>query len=220
MADETTTTATASDVSTAQGGQTQPPAQPGSQAQAPQATNPPAVDIEKELQRIKSQMGREAAEARRAAQAAQDRAAAAERQIREQRLAGMDDLERSKFERDEAYAYARSVEQQAQVGQQNIQRERDIADLMAEYGAPREVFDEATDYTDAIKRARAYEKRNREKQIEETVTKRLQKAEANSVDLGGGAPSTPVTRQEEKYREAWRKKDAKSYVLEILSSRN
>ena len=187
MADENARTATASETSTAQPGQAQPPAQPSNPASTTQDKTP-ALDMEKELQRIKSQMGREAAAARRAAEEAQARAAAAERQIREQRLSGMDELERAKYERDEAFQNAGYLQQQIQQQAQNAQRERDVAELMADYGAPRETFDDATDYADAVRKARAYEKAQREAQIEERVQKRLAKAEANAPDLGGGKP--------------------------------
>lgn len=187
MADETTVTSTALDMSTASTGNTQPPAQGSSTPQAPQDKTP-AVDLEKELQRIKSQMGREAAAARRAAEEAQARAAAAERQIREQRLSGMDELERAKFERQEAFDYASAMQQQAQQAQIARQREQDIAELMTDYGAPREIFDDAVDYADAVRKARAYEKAQRDAEIEERVQKRLAKAEANAPDLGGGKP--------------------------------
>ena len=217
MADEQGTIATAQN-GTAQGDTTQPLATDTQQPQ--EAQQKPALDLEKELQRNKSQMGREAAEAKRAAQAAHERAAAAERQIRDARLANMDDLERSKFERDEAFQYAESVRRQAAADAQNLQRERDIADLMQEYGAPREAFDDATDYADAVRKGRAYEKAQREAQIEEAVAKRLQKAEANAPDLGGGRPSTPSSRKNDRTNEFLREKDAKNYVLEILKSRN
>lgn len=187
MADENARAATASDMSTAQPGQAQPPAQGSSTPQAPQDKTP-AVDLEKELQRIKSQMGREAAEARRRAEAAERQAAEATRQIREKRLSEMDELERARFERDEAFQSASYLQQQVQQQAQNAQRERDVTELMADYGAPREIFDDATDYADAVRKARAYEKAQRDAEIEERVQKRLAKAEANAPDLGGGKP--------------------------------
>lgn len=219
MADESSTIATASQASTAQGAETTQP--PGTETQQPQAAQgrTPAPDLEKELQKLRSQMGREVAEAKRRAEAAERQAQAIAQRDREQRLNGMDDLERAQFERQEAINYAESVRQQSLAAQQAAQRERDIAELCAEYGAPREIFDEATDYADAIKRARAYEKAQRAAQVEEEVEKRTRKVEANLPDLGGGKPSTAASRHDDELKAAWKQKDAKSYVLGILNSR-
>lgn len=180
MVDETTATGTAStDTSTAPNGQAQPPAPQG---------QTPAVDLEKELQKIRSAAGREAAAARAAAQQAAAEAAALRQQLRSIQVGGMDELEKAKFERDEAWQAAQALQAQLQTTQTLSQKERDIAELQQEYGVPRSELEEATDYADAVRRARAWEKAQRDALIEAEIAKRTRKAEANAVDIGGGKP--------------------------------
>jgi len=214
MADETTTNATALETGTAQGEQTQPPAGASNTPASPQT-----ADLEKELQRVRSQMGREVAEAKRRAEAAERQAQAIAQRDREARLSQMDDVERAKFEGDEVKQYAQYLESQLRDAQNARERDAALTEISEEYGVPRDALNEATDYASAVKLARDYEKKNREKIIEEAVEKRTRKVEANAPDIGGGKPSTPASRQEETFREAARRKDGRAYILEILNGR-
>lgn len=217
MADETTTIATASQASTAQGDSVSPPAGASDKPASPQI-NP--ADLEKELQKVRSQMGREVAEARRQAEEARRQAQAIAQRDREQRLSGMDDLERAQFERNEAAQHIQHLQQQLVDAQNAREREQALNNLASEYGVPREVLEEATDYRDAELRARAYEKEQLEERINAKVEERIRKAEANAPDIGGGRPSTATSRYDDELREAWKRKDAHSYVLGILQGRS
>lgn len=219
MADETTTIATAlTEPGTAQGGQAQPPAQPGNTASTAQDKTP-ALDLEKELQRIRSQAGREAAAARQAAEAAQREAAALRAQMREQRLSQMDAAERPAFERDEALQYAQHLQQQLVAAQDAAQRERDIAEIVSETGAPREVLDEAQNLHDAWRRAAKWQKENATTQTERRAAELAERRAANAVDLGGGKPNTPADRVAEDFDKAMRSGDAIAYARLLRESR-
>lgn len=218
MADETTTIATAlTEPGTAQGGQAQPPAQGSSTP--PESQGKPAIDLERELQRIRSQAGREAAAARQAAEAAQREAAALRAQMREQRLSQMDAAERPVFERDEALQYAQQLQQQLVAAQDAAQRERDIAEIVSETGAPREVLDEAQNLHDAWRRAAKWQKENATTQTERRAAELAERRAANAVDLGGGKPNTPADRVAEDFDKAMRSGDAIAYARLLRESR-
>lgn len=184
MADEQPTIATAQN-GTAQGEQ-RPPATEKQQPQGAQTNT--ALDLEKELQKIRSQAGREAAEAKRAAEQARQEAAALRQQMRAIQTRDMDEVELPKFERDEARQYAASLEQQLQQMQQQIQRERDIAQIASKTGAPREIIESAEDYADAWSRAADWLRENATTAAERKQAERAEKQAANAVDVGGGKP--------------------------------
>lgn len=184
MADENGILATAQN-GTAQGDSQRPPA---TEMQQPQGAQNTALDLEKELQRIRSQAGREAAEAKRAAQQAQADAAALRQQLRAIQTKDMDEMELSKFQRDETAEYARSLEMQLQQMQQQVQRERDIVTIISKTGAPREIIESAADYADAWSKAAEWLKENATTSAERKQAERAEKQAANAVDTGGGKP--------------------------------
>lgn len=218
MADEQTTIATAQN-GTAQGDSNNPPATGGNTPQVSQG-KPPAIDLEKELQKVKSQMGREVAAARREAEAARQQAQAIAQRDREQRLNGMDDLERTQYLSQEKDQHIGYLQQQLTNERNERDKEQAIAKLTTKYGVPREVIESATDYADAQEKAEAWRDEHLEERIAAEVEKRTRKVEANAPDLGGGTPSTASSRQDDDLRDAWKRKDAQSYVSGILKSRN
>lgn len=184
MADESSTIATAQN-GTAQGDSQRPPA---TETQQPQGSQNTAIDLEKELQRIRSQAGREAAAARQAAEQARQEAAALRQQMRAIQTKDMDEMELSKFQRDEIQQYAASLERELAATRQQVQREKDIAAIISKTGAPREIIEAAEDYGDAWSKAADWLRENATTAAERKQAERAEKQAANAVDTGGGKP--------------------------------
>lgn len=186
----------------------QPPNQ-AETAPASTARTNPAPDVEKELQRLRSEQGRIAAAARRAEEAANQ----LRQQNRTLQMRDMSDVERIAFERDEAISYAQSLEQQRAVEAQEQARQEDLRRIAEETGAPLDLLQDAESPQDAWTRAIKHLKSTTPaaRQAEQ------ERSEANQVYLGSGAPSTPKSRQEQRFEQHAKDRNAHAYILDILN---
>lgn len=200
------------DPGTAQNAQNQPPNQ-AEAAPASTARTNPAPDVEKELQRLRSEQGRIAAQARRAEEAAQ----ALRAQNRTLQMRDMSDVERTAYERDEAITYARSIEAQLQETEAARQREEarleDLSEIAEEEGIPMSVLQDAQSPKEARRLAIQYIKSN----LSSTQAADAERSAANRPYLGSGAPSTPTSRKEQRFEQHIKERNARAYVLDILN---
>jgi len=135
-----------------------------------------------------------------------------ERRAREEKeLAGMDDYQRTQYERDKAMREAAYWREQAAMIQTQTARERELAGIAAKFGVPRDVLEEATSRAEALEMAWDYQRQQEQEQrqrteaeSEERRSEREQKKAANKVDLGSGIGSTPKSDFEREYEEAKR----------------
>ncbi len=177
MADETTTTSTASETSTASSGANQPPTNAdGNQAQVSPSK---LAELERELQRVRSQQGREAADFRR--QLADQQA-----RTREVVTRNMPDEQRIVYERDEAIGFARSTQQQLEAIQLQQARTERISELSRKTGVPFEELDKAQSPDDLAELVADWKEKQLDNKVKQQVEKLSAKREANAVDLGGG----------------------------------
>lgn len=191
----------------------QPPT-PADATEAPQARKDPALEnVEKELQRLRSEQGRVVAQARREAEQARQQAEQVRQQNRSLIMRDMSDVERVTYERDEAYAYARTRDAEIQEQSNLRQKQDDLQRIATLSGAPIDLLNEAKDFDDAWVKALTHvqSKTPAARQAES------ERSEANSVYVGGGAPSTPISRREQRFEEHKRNRDARAYVLDILN---
>jgi hypothetical protein len=190
----------------------QPPNQ-AEPAPASTARTNPAPDVEKELQRLRSEQGRIAAQARRAEEAAQ----ALRQQNRTLQMRDMSDVERLAFERDEAMTYAQSVTAQLQETEAQRQREQarqeDLAAIAEEAGVPLDELQAAQSPQEARRIAFQFIKST----LSSTREAEQERSEANRPYLGSGAPTTPTSRKEQRFEQATRNRDSRAYILEILN---
>jgi hypothetical protein len=190
----------------------QPPNQPEA-APAPQAQTKPALDVEKELQRLRSEQGRIAAAARRA----EEQAAALRAQNRTLQMRDMSDVERLQFERDEAYQYAQQTQAQLQEAEaarlREEARQADLADIAEEAGVPLSELQAAQSPQEARRIAFQFIKSNASSNREAEA----ERSEANRPYLGSGAPTTPTSRKEQRYEQAAKERNAHAYILEYLT---
>jgi hypothetical protein len=190
----------------------QPPNQ-AEPAPASTARTNPAPDVEKELQRLRSEQGRIAAAARRAEEAANQ----LRQQNRTLQMRDMSDVERLQFERDEAYQYAQQTQAQLQEAEAARQREEarmaDLAEIAEEEGIPMSVLQDAQSPKEARRLAIQYIKSN----LSSNREAEAERSEANRPYLGSGAPTTPTSRKEQRFEQHTRNRDSRAYILEILN---
>ena len=137
-------------------------------------------------------------------------------QLRQQQaqaqMSGMDDLEKANFllqQKEQEIAQYRTAMQQAQINQQ---RQTDLQSLAENSGAPMHVLGVAETYDEAVKLALAWMKEQGASKAEIAEAKK----EANSVDLGGGAASTPQDREARERTEMLKRGDTRSLFLKML----
>ncbi len=129
--------------------------------------------------------------------------------LREKELAGMDDYERAKYERDEALRIANDNARKYADLQTQIARERELGQIAQKFNVPREVLEEATSRAEALEMAWDYREERQQEQAkaqedesEERKQAREQKKQANKVDTGSGIGSTPKSDWERDYEKA------------------
>jgi hypothetical protein len=197
---------------TSQNAQNQPPNQ-AETAPASTAQTKPAPDVEKELQRLRSEQGRIAAAARRAEEAANQLRA----QNRTLQMRDMSDVERLQFERDEAYQYAQQTQAQLQETEaarlREEARQADLADIAEEAGVPLSELQAAQSPQEARRIAFQFIKSN----LSSNREAEAERSEANRPYLGSGAPTTPTSRKEQRFEQHTRNRDSRAYILEILN---
>lgn len=172
MADETTTTSTAQPTGTASDGQTQPPKNEG-------ATPDKAALLEKEVQRLRSDMGRQLADARRQQQAAETAAINAT-------MSTMDETQRALYRAQLAENRAQQAEAREADTSALTQRYQRISDLSQKTGVPLEELDQAQTPDDMAVIVSNYLSKKQQDAVEKRAEALAKENRDNFVDLGGG----------------------------------
>lgn len=181
-------------------GQAQAPASPTPQTQdaasQTQGTDKP-VNLQefKEFRQYQSTMTRQLQEAQRRAQEL-------EQKYREAATAGMDDVERTVFERDTLKAELEQLRQQQEIMQLQQARDARLRELSDEFDVPVDVIADAETPEQALYKAAMYLKTGR-RQV------------ANKPDLGGGGAVT--TSRDSQYAQALKQKDPYSLLRTIMN---
>lgn len=139
----------------------------------------------------------------------QRQAEEAQAAARAKQLEGMDDYERTRFERDEALRIANANAQRLAELQTQIARERELNQIAQKFGVPLSALEEATSRAEALEMAWDYREQRQQEQVraqaeesEERKQQREQKKQANKVDTGSGIGSTPMSDWEREYEKA------------------
>lgn len=192
MADETTTTGTASETSTALNGSQSPDSQA-----APQAT-----DLEKEIQRLRSEQGRQMAELKRQAAFAQQQAQQAELRAQQAAMANMDDFQKAQYRAEMAEREVMTLRQQIESNMLAQQRFERISALSLKTGVPLEHLNQAETPDDLAVLVADWKERQIDEQVKARTDKAAERAKANKVDLGGGKPHESEKSDDALFREA------------------
>lgn len=205
MVDETAEDGTAQEIGTAQDSEE-------STLEVVVPKKSPAIaptDFEKELQRVRTETGRRAAEAERKAEALA-------REVRDLKMRDMTEIERLQFERDEAINYANGAYSQLTASEQaaNDARERfqRISELSRKTNVPFEELDKAQSPDDMAMIVHEWNQSLSAKQIEAEVEKTVERKAANKTIVGGGVPSTTNTRYDQALDAAFKAGDAVLYT--------
>lgn len=192
MADETTTTGTASETSTALNGSQSPDSQA-----APQAT-----DLEKEIQRLRSEQGRQMAELKRQAAFAQQQAQQAELRAQQAAMANMDDFQKAQYRAEMAEREVMTLRQQIESNMLAQQRFERISALSIKTGVPLEHLNQAETPDDLAVLVADWKEKQIDEQVKQRTDKAAERAKANKVDLGGGKPHESDSSDEAKFKKA------------------
>ncbi len=192
MADETTTTGTASETSTALNGSQSPDSQA-----APQAT-----DLEKEIQRLRSEQGRQMAELKRQAAFAQQQAQQAELRAQQAAMANMDDFQKAQYRAEMAEREVMTLRQQIESNMLAQQRFERISALSIKTGVPLEHLNQAETPDDLALLVADWKEKQIDEQVKARTDKAAERAKANRVDLGGGKPHESDASDEAKFKKA------------------
>lgn len=192
MADETTTTGTASETSTALNGSQSPDSQA-----APQAT-----DLEKEIQRLRSEQGRQMAELKRQAAFAQQQAQQAELRAQQAAMANMDDFQKAQYRAEMAERENMTLRQQIESNMLAQQRFERISALSIKTGVPLEHLNQAETPDDLAVLVADWKEKQIDEQVKARTDKAAERAKANKVDLGGGKPHESDSSDEAKFKKA------------------
>ena len=192
MADETTTTGTASETSTAPNGSQSPDSQA-----APQAT-----DLEKEIQRLRSEQGRQMAELKRQAAFAQQQAQQAELRAQQAAMANMDDFQKAQYRAEMAERENMTLRQQIESNMLAQQRFERISALSIKTGVPLEHLNQAETPDDLAVLVADWKEKQIDEQVKQRTDKAAERAKANKVDLGGGKPHESDSSDEAKFKKA------------------
>lgn len=172
-----------------------------------------------EFRQYQSQAEKRAAQER---QTYQRQLAEMQQQMQQFRLQSAPEEERALIERDmykqQLTQLTAEQQRQAALAQQwgDIQRLAEFSGLKAEDLWEKNFSNgvEAAFY--AMEHMTKAQKANFEKSLEAAIAERERKREANSVDLGGGAPVTTDDVKTRKMNDALKAKDGKSFVLQYL----
>ncbi len=192
MADETTTTGTAQDTGTAPNGSQSPDSQA-----APQAT-----DLEKEIQRLRSEQGRQMAELKRQAAFAQQQAQQAELRAQQAAMANMDDFQKAQYRAEMAERENMTLRQQIESNMLAQQRFERISALSIKTGVPLEHLNQAETPDDLALLVAEWKEKQIDEQVKARTDKAAERAKANKVDLGGGKPHESDSSDEAKFKKA------------------
>lgn len=163
-----------------------------------------------EFRNFQSKVDRDMAALRREAQEAKQRAKTERQQLRQQRLAQMDDYERAVFERDEYRSEVENYRQQIEEVQAQQYRNERVAEIRAQVRQETGV-DVPADSLDlsspdaAVASAYSYAvqslKGKQSQSVQDEARQLAQRQQANHVDLGGGAPNTADARYRAQQRQ-------------------
>ena len=233
MADEAAGTASADTVAPPSSGQapvaqatstpspsdagTPPEAQATDQATT---TTPPPIqgEGEKKVDLFKSSEFRNwQATQTRQIQAAQERTAQLEGQLREQHVSGLNDYEKAQFAAQEATNRANGLERRLQITELQASKMADMQRLNDKTGVPMERLEKAESYEQATEMAMDWLAEGINGTVEAKVAEALTSRETNRPDTGGGQPQPVVPEREMRLQTAQSNNDAVSYVAAILS---
>ena len=120
-------------------------------------------------------------------------------------LEGMDDLERLRYENEKLQ---RTIQERDQATEIEQSKRKVLTDLQQRSGVPVDVLVEAESAYDAALLALEYVSKGK-----------VERKEANQVDLGGGRANTPADRIELAARQAMQNGDAAAYVRLLREAR-
>lgn len=203
MADETTDTGTAQETGTALEGQESTPNTEGADTAKTPAAKP--IDFEKELQRVRTEAGRRAAEAER-------KAAELAAQVRNLQMRDMTDVEKLQFERDEAIRYANAAHAEVEAERDLRARVERLSELSRRTNVPFEELNKAQTPDEMALVVHEWNQKLSAKQVDEAVEKSVERKSANKVVVSGGSPSTTTTRHEKALQDAQQAGDAVAYI--------
>jgi hypothetical protein len=178
-----------------------------------QPTAQPRVNLDElpEFRRFRSEYDRKLSETERRYQAM---LAQREAELRNSRVAGMDDYQRLEYELDETRQREQMAYQQLEEVRVEQAKMRVLREVSQEMGVPVEAIAEAADVADAwrlaaIKQREIQQQQAKERQTQETqrVAERAGKIANNRVDLGSGAPATALSDWDMKFKNARTAKD-------------
>lgn len=145
------------------------------------------------------------------------RAAAAEAQLREQRLSGMNDYQKAEFAAQEANERANNLARQLEMRELEEAKNADMRRLNEKTGIPIERLEKAGSYEQAQEMAMDYLREGIEGTIGQKVEEALNARTANMPDTGGGQPQPVKTENEQAIAAAIEAKDSTAYVAAILA---
>lgn len=122
-------------------------------------------------------------------------------------LSGMDDLERTQYERDKAAKQAEALAQQLRRIEEDQVRLSDLQGLSRKHGVPVEALESATDAIHARELVLEYKEKMKGQRAQEVQAKE----QKNAGHLERGAPAAPQGAD-------WylKRKDARGYVMSLL----
>lgn len=173
-----------------------------------------------EFRQFQSQAEKRAAQER---QRYQQEVSALRQQMQQLRIQSAPEEERALIERD---TYRQQLEQLTQEQQRQAALAQQWADIqkLAEYSGIKaddlwqqnfSNIGEAAFY--AMEHMTKKQKAEFEKSVEAAIAERERKKTANAVDLGGGAPLATDDIKQRKMNDSLKKRDGKSFVLELLT---
>lgn len=215
MAEELTSSQTAS--ASPAPGQTQtsenaaPQSQPqqAQQQQTPTETPKPAKVNLQDLPEFRQFQ----AQQNRTITALQQELARIRQEAEQAKMAEMDDTEKLQYQIQQKDAVLRQMQEEMENQRLMAQRYADLQKLAQWSGASIETLDVAETYDDAVRLAMEFMRENNSK----AVAARQERTEANRVDLGGGTPSTPESRRQTQMNEYLKSGNTKEYIKSLLS---
>ncbi len=192
------------------------PNEPGaqtSQTEAPQQTpeqgtqTPTKVNLQEfpEFREYQRQIGRTMTDL-------QQRAQALEQQQREAAMAQMTPEQRTQYQLQWQAQQIQNYQLELQRREQDVQRQKDIAELSRRSGAPASVFEAAETFEEATMLALEYARQH----SPQALAQQAERQEANRVDLGTGTAVTAGDRKLQEARAALAQGDSRAYFRMLL----
>lgn len=184
----------------------------------PRSTRQPKkvnLDEFEEFRDWKRKSDQRVAQAERAASQAAQRAQALEEQFHQARMNGMDEVDRVAYERDLLRRQLQQIEEQRNYDFQLFQWDRNLDDIVAETGVPREQIADAQNIHEAWRIGRKYEKQqagkgkkaSRYDELDEDDEDTSARPVDDRVTLGAGKPQGKAGRLQADYNKALSQND-------------